>query len=602
MIYKMSFSVTEIAKTLRDSKRQGTPIVVFTGAGCSKSSGMPLASELISEINKKYKGNLKSLPDQQKKDYGACMSRLTPHEQKTLIEKHISKAKINWAHIALASLLKHGYLGKVLTFNFDNILTRACSLDNFFPPTYDLKVLSEEYFSAIPNQSIVHLHGQWSGFQLANSDKDTGTQAEKLKNYIKNTINTSPSLFIGYSGGADAFFKLVEEDFIGQHRLFWVDYAKEPNSNVRKFIDANPNHRNYIPEQDADQFLLELAIELKCFPTDLFKDSIQYMKSLCEEITAFPLIDSKNHIDILSDIKTTLEAANTSKTIITSIKLASYFYSNKYDAILNQVKNLDLSSQHIAKIVAATYLRKSLEFISKDEKQFSFYFNKALEIQPKFPQAFLEVANKFYDIFIKKNQKQALKLSLDNFTRCLEHDTYSKNELVLGKYALAKFHYGKICKSIDIINESLQIFQKVLKANPSELINIGNYANALAYLANLKENEEIFNQAFFQYELALQINPYNANSLRNYGNATLGYARIKDDDALFQKSLELLEKAISIERDRTYNLAGYYALRKNYEVAKLNLLHAEKHKTLPRDTYNHLKYVILDSVVDSRSL
>ena len=177
----MSFTVKDIAKTLRENKKQGTPVMVFTGAGCSKSAGMPLASELISEINKKYKGNLKSLPEIDKKDYGICMSKLTPNEQKTLIEKHISKAKINWAHIALASLLKNGYLGKVLTFNFDNILNRACSLDNFFPPIYDLKVLSEEYFTAIPNQSIVHLHGQWSGFQLVNSDSDTLSQANKLK-------------------------------------------------------------------------------------------------------------------------------------------------------------------------------------------------------------------------------------------------------------------------------------------------------------------------------------------------------------------------------------------------------------------------------------
>lgn len=244
----MNFNVKDIAKTIRDSKKQGKPLVIFTGAGCSKSAGMPLASELIAEINKKYKGNIKGLSDTEKSDYGACMRKLTPHEQKTLIEKYISKAKINWAHIALASLLKNGYLGKVLTFNFDNILNRACSLDNFYPPTYDLKVLAEEYFNSIPNQSIVHLHGQWSGFQLANSDIDTAKQADKLKDFIKNTINTSPTLFIGYSGGADAFFKLVDEGFIGQYRLLWIDYTKEPNNNVKKFIDVNPNHRNFIGE------------------------------------------------------------------------------------------------------------------------------------------------------------------------------------------------------------------------------------------------------------------------------------------------------------------------------------------------------------------
>ena len=198
----MTYTVKDIAKHLRDNKKNQTPVVIFTGAGCSKSAGMPLASELVNEINKKYKNALKNLSDAEKSDYGLCMRKLVPHEQKKIIEKYIAKAKINWAHIALARLLKNNYIGKVFTFNFDNILARACSLDNFFPPTYDLKVLAEEYFSAIPNQSIVHLHGQWSGFQLANSDIDTEAQAKKLNHFIKNTINNSPTLFIGYSGGA----------------------------------------------------------------------------------------------------------------------------------------------------------------------------------------------------------------------------------------------------------------------------------------------------------------------------------------------------------------------------------------------------------------
>ena len=63
-----------------------------------------------------------------------------------------------------------------------------------------------------------------------------------------------------------------------------MDYAKEPNNNVQKFIDANPNHRNFIAEQDADKFLLELAIELKCFPTALFKDPIKHLKVICEYV------------------------------------------------------------------------------------------------------------------------------------------------------------------------------------------------------------------------------------------------------------------------------------------------------------------------------
>ena len=48
---------------------QGLPVIIFTGAGCSKSAGMPLANELVAEINKKFKSNLRALTtDTQKKD------------------------------------------------------------------------------------------------------------------------------------------------------------------------------------------------------------------------------------------------------------------------------------------------------------------------------------------------------------------------------------------------------------------------------------------------------------------------------------------------------------------------------------------------------
>ncbi|WP_228128320.1 SIR2 family protein, partial [Acinetobacter bouvetii] len=436
----MSFTVKDIAKTLRDSKKQGTPVIVFTGAGCSKSAGMPLASELITEINKKFKGNLKSLTEEQRKDYGVCMSKLTPHEQKILIEKHISKAKINWAHIALASLLKNGYLGKVLTFNFDNILNRACSLDNFYPPTYDLKVLSEEYFSAIPTQSIVHLHGQWSGFQLANSDIDTEAQANKLKNYIKTTINTSPTLFIGYSGGADAFFKLVEEGFIGQHRLFWVDYAKKPNMNVKKFIDANPNHRNFISEQDADQFLLELAMELKCFPTNMFEDPIKHMQEVFELINDFPLSAKNDQVDILQDTKRTLEITNQAKPAIATIKLAELLHYKKFDTIINQTTSLNVEHEPVSKILASAHLGKALSFLTKDDNQFEKYFNKATEINPKFYQAYAQVA-----ITLTRTPKDSfLEQSIFYYEKCLTIKPNFKDDFFFGNYGNALLELAQI--------------------------------------------------------------------------------------------------------------------------------------------------------------
>lgn len=565
----MSYNIKDIAKTLKDSKKEGTPAIIFTGADCSKTAGMPLASELINEINKKFKGHLKSLNDEQRKDYGACMSHLVPSEQKNLIEKHIKKSKINWAHIALSSLLKNGYLGKILTFNFDNILNRACSLDNFYPPTYDLKVLSEEYFSAIPNQSIIHLHGQWSGFQLANSDIDTGKQAEKLKNFIKNTINNSPTLFIGYSGGADAFFKLVEENFIGQHRLFWIDYAKEPNINVKQFIDVNPNHRNFIGEQDADRFLLELAIELNCFPTELFKDPIKHLKGICELVNQFPLPTSDTEVDILEDTKKTLAIVDTNKPVITTIKLAELLHAKKFETIINQEKNLDLTIKPISKVLASAFLGKALTFLTKDDNQFQKFFDKAISLQINFYQAYAEVGIQC----ALTGKQDYLEKSLTYFEKCFQMNPRITDLKLIQGYAIVLTQMRAFKKEKNLILKAIDFYKNSLNELQNDPFFLKNYANAYKKLALLSDNESLFNEAFELYKKSLEIYPNNVQILIDYGISIFYLAQINEDTNLYNRALIQLEKAKKLEPKD-------FTVLTNYITCLLGVAKANKDKEI----------------------
>ncbi|WP_171478499.1 TPR end-of-group domain-containing protein [Acinetobacter sp. WCHAc060033] len=483
--------------------------------------------------------------------------------KKKLLIKYIEKSKINWAHIALACLLKSDYIAKVLTFNFDNILNRACSLDNFFPPIYDLHVLSEEYFSAIPNRSIIHLHGQWSGFELANGDKDTAKQADKLKSYIKDTINTAPSIFIGYSGGADAFFKLVEENFLGQHRLFWVDYSKEPNANVKKFIDANSNHRNFIGEQDADKFLLELAIELNCFPTNMFKDPIKHMKEICELINEFPLATIDSQIDILEDTKKTLDIAHASSPAIKVIKLAEYLNGKKFDTIINQKEKLDLNIKPISKILASAYLGKALTFLTKDESQFQKNFDKAIELEPNFYQAYAEAGNKL----TSHSQKQNLELAISYFEKCFALRPNLKDDSIIGNYAVVLTKLAILEKKDTTFYHSFEQYKKTLKIQPDDADHLGNYATSLYSLGKLKEDEDLFNKAFEQYEKTLKIQPDHVKHLGNYGNALSNLAKLKEDEDLFNKAFNQYEKALKIQPDDA-DILGNYATSL-YSLGKL---------------------------------
>ncbi|MFN4188921.1 MAG: SIR2 family protein [Acinetobacter johnsonii] len=220
----MSFNVKEVAQLLKQAKENEKPYVFFTGAGCSVKADVPTATELIQEICKKFPIQVKNIdPEKDKYNYGKYMSALDKSERRELLKPHIiDNKKINWAHIALACLMQGGYIQRVLTFNFDSILSRACNLLGLHPSIYDFATANPHLYHLINDPSIVHLHGQGTGFVQLNTQVETLEHTEKLSDFIASTLNSNPSLFIGYSGNADEFFPLLEKKYSEQHRLIWA--------------------------------------------------------------------------------------------------------------------------------------------------------------------------------------------------------------------------------------------------------------------------------------------------------------------------------------------------------------------------------------------
>src|ERR1700733_13210489 len=126
-----------IAEALRHAKDRGQSGTLLIGAGCSVSAGIPLASEFIEIIKKEFPAAYNKAKN---KTYPECMGQLLPADRRHLISKYIDEAKINWAHIAIAQLIKYGYISRVLTTNFDPLISRACALVGLYPAIYDLAV------------------------------------------------------------------------------------------------------------------------------------------------------------------------------------------------------------------------------------------------------------------------------------------------------------------------------------------------------------------------------------------------------------------------------------------------------------------------------
>jgi NAD-dependent SIR2 family protein deacetylase len=306
----MSFTVQEVAQLLKQAKENEKPYVFFTGAGCSVKAGVPSATGLIKEICEKFPIQVKNLdPEEDKYNYGKYMSALDKDERRRLLKPHIiDNKKINWAHIALACLMQAGFIERVLTFNFDSILSRACNMLGLHPSIYDFATANPHLYHLINDPSIVHLHGQGTGFVQLNTVNETKEHTEKLSDFIANTLNSNPSLFIGYSGNADAFFPLLEEKYSEQHRLIWTGTkatidALESES-VKTFLKKNNNLTHYIGNTFADDFLVQIAKELDCFPPELFSNPYKFLNQQLENIQEYPLGDG---LDILANLSEYLE-------------------------------------------------------------------------------------------------------------------------------------------------------------------------------------------------------------------------------------------------------------------------------------------------------
>ncbi|WP_201550017.1 SIR2 family protein [Psychrobacter fjordensis] len=377
--------LAEFMQAAREDKDQ-KPFIFITGAGCSVKAGIPLAEKIVSELNEQFALELKPLSDEDRRDYGKCMGRLETSKRRRYLQEYIGKAKINWSHIALACLIKEGYVRRVLTFNFDNLLARSCGLLGQYPPTYDFTAANLNLHRLIDDPAIVHLHGQGHGFVQLNTDSETEAHATRLKEFVGHTLSESPTLFIGYSGENDAFLPQVEEQFSDQHRLFWVDMGDQaPEHLQQKLLTSSLAH--YMScENGADLFLIQLAQKLGCFPPTIFADPYQHLLNELDEIADYPMPkedlseDKKENRSIRSNTSTQdilLGTKNKLKEVQQQDKegetdFLQEYLQNDYEKIIRKLEDKKSLNFQQSLWLARAYFGSALQETSA-EKQVSIY-------------------------------------------------------------------------------------------------------------------------------------------------------------------------------------------------------------------------------------
>ncbi len=283
----------DVVFALKKAKEDNINVNLLIGAGCSVTANIPAAQGMVDAIKKEFPGEFKRA---EKKDYPNCMSKLTPSERRNLISRIVKDAKINWTHIAIAQLLKNGYINRILTLNFDNLVQRACSLVNEFPAIYDMTTSSEFRTDLLFDKSVIHLHGQHTGFILCNTEEEVEAQSKVLQPIFDQLDQKSLWIVIGYSGNNDPIFKLLAQKDIFEHRLFWIGYESNPPSEMLKSdLLSEEKYAFFIKGFNSDDFFVLVSQYLGCFPPTFIRKPFTYLSDTLDTLSRYkiPSIERK---------------------------------------------------------------------------------------------------------------------------------------------------------------------------------------------------------------------------------------------------------------------------------------------------------------------
>ncbi|MEN8644001.1 hypothetical protein ABFE25_04770 [Bacillus toyonensis] len=586
----------DVVSALKKAKEDNINVNLLIGAGCSVTANIPAAQGMVDAIKKEFPGEFKRAKI---KDYPNIMSKLTPSERRNLISRIVKDAKINWTHIAIAQLMKHGYINRILTLNFDNLVQRACALVNEFPAIYDMTTSSEFRTDLLFDKSVIHLHGQHSGFILCNTEEEVEAQSKVLQPIFEQLDQKSLWIVIGYSGNNDPIFRLLAKKKIFEHRLFWVGYEDNPPSEMlRSDLLSDDKYAFFVNGFNSDDFFVLVSQQLGCFPPTFIRKPFTHLSDTLDKLARYKIpskndktdqyenVDDSNAIHILTKnvIQKAISSIENNKTLMAQHYIMSGLFDELIKLADETTDKVDLEFEY--QVINA--LRQKYEYSIAIErlKQLDSKLPNTYEIKDRLASAY------FVNGYTKKTTDskiidlESLKLSMDISMRAYNVspslDSIKRWEIRVGVMHAFSFTSTYDEELNTFLRESTNIFIKHLKSfvskNSNKLISTGLYKSAQVYI-----EKQDFEYAQFILESLQDINSLDTNSQANL-MATWGLWYFKNincdfDTALknakqyFNKGITLINKNPNV--DSNDNL--YITIKQKFllEHAKFLLQHEQ---------------------------
>jgi Tfp pilus assembly protein PilF/NAD-dependent SIR2 family protein deacetylase len=580
----MEHSIDEVVATLRRSRdgksKQGG--VLLVGAGCSHSAGIPLAAEFVEEIRRDlpefYRQALGS------RSYADCMKALVPKVRQQLIARHVENARVNWAHICIASLLRAGYIDRILTTNFDNLIIRACALLDEFPAVYDLAVARTFKPSAIPTKAVFYLHGQYTGFLMKNTPDEVREQARELKPVFDEVGTERPWIVVGYSGLNDPVFELLTDVHEFDFGLEWVGYGdREPPDHVRtQLLEPEERYARYVRGYDADSFFVTLAQKLSVFPPEIVRTPFTYVKNLLGRVAPWTSPGHGMQQDILRLALDSIESAiRGHEAAVPGSHILALQMAGDWRGLLGAAERLDPDSRgDVADALAWAYTQLGDEWFAQaggrpqDEglaplEEAARAYEEALRLSPNLSVAVNNLGNTLAEQAKRRSHDRQAALPMlgaaaDLFRRATvlnPHDVHAMNNL--GKVLMEMARISPPGEAEPLLVDACERFRHALRIQPGAAYVLNNWGEALFEHARLLPGpaaDRLLEEAADKHRQAALVRPDDAYAYTHWADSLLARARLPGGEralALLAAAAEKYQKADEIQPGSGYVLNNW---------------------------------------------
>lgn len=250
---------------------------LFLGAGASRSSGVPLASELIAEWRRTaFEEQAGGAGDfeawcklqtgwyEKPTEYSDLFELLYPDERarQKFIEPKIEGAFPAWGYLYLANIIRAGHFNLVFTTNFDDLVNEA--LTRFIG--YNAVVCAADSEVGSINAStarakIIKLHGDYLFKKLKNTVDELARLTANMERKFAEFARQCGMVVLGYAGADQSIMELLDallkEPETFPRGIYWGvhDPDRKPPEALARLLAAHPKRLFVFRCEDFDAFM-----------------------------------------------------------------------------------------------------------------------------------------------------------------------------------------------------------------------------------------------------------------------------------------------------------------------------------------------------------